>query len=183
MVKFMKYTREELEQMGMNQGQINAILAVNEPVPGPHIVENEKAIAEAPVPKREYTENDITSISDIVKYTSGTIVRLPDFADGQEFVAKLKRPSMLVLMKNGRIPNSLLQQATKLFKSGANALGGPNGISNDELFEILEIICEEAMVNPTYKEIKDAGVNLSDEQMTAIFGYTQHGVKALENFR
>lgn len=169
----MKYTREQMLAIGMTEEQINAILN--------QCQDDEKDIAEAPVPKREYTENDITSITDIVKYTSGTIVRLPDFADGAPFIAKLKRPSMIGLMKSGKIPNSLLNQATQLFKSGAGALG--KGTSLDDVYDIMDIIIGEAMVKPTYEEIKKAGVTLADDQVMAIFSYTQNGVKALEQFR
>lgn len=169
----MKYTREDLLEFGMSVEQIEMFLKKQE--------EDEKAIAEAPVPKREYTDADITSVSDIVKYTSGSIVRLPDFADGAEFIAKLKRPSMIGLMKTGKIPNSLLKQATQLFKSGAGALG--KGTSLDDMYDIMDIIIDEAMVQPTYKEIKEAGITLADDQIMAIFSYTQNGIKALERFR
>lgn len=173
----MRYTREDLLNMGMSEEQVEIFLLKQE--------EKEKIIvdkvAESPVLKREYTENDITSISDIVKYTSGTIVRLPDFADGAEFIAKLKRPSLIGLMKSGKIPNSLLKQSTQLFKSGAAALGKDTSL--DDLYDIMDIVIGEALVQPSYKEIKEAGVTLADDQIMAIFSYTQNGVKALEQFR
>lgn len=171
----MKYTREDLLNMGMSVDQVETFLLKQEEK------EKEEAIAEAPAPKREYTESDITSISDIVKYTSGTIVRLPDFADGAPFIAKLKRPSMIGLMKTGKIPNSLLKQATQLFKSGAASLGKDTSL--DDLYDIMDIIVGEALVQPSYEEIKKAGVTLADDQVMAIFSYTQNGVKALEQFR
>ena len=34
-----------------------------------------------------------------------------------------------------------------------------------------------------YKELKSAGIELTDDQITTIFQFTQQGVKALENFR
>lgn len=165
-------------EMGMTIEQIEAVIASEE-------VEEEKTnvvpIQTAYDEKKEYTESDITSITDIVKYAGGTIVRLPDFGDGEPFIAKLKRPSMLGLVKAGKIPNSLITQATQLFKSGAGSLGKGNTV--DELYDIIEIVCREAMVKPTYDEIKNAGVTLSDNQLMAIFSYTQNGVKALESFR
>ena len=39
------------------------------------------------------------------------------------------------------------------------------------------------MIEPTYDDVINAGLELSDDQMMAIFNYTQSGVKALENFR
>ena len=170
----MKFTREDLQGMGMPEAQIENILKRQEE-------KCEEEVSTSFKHAEHYTESDITSVSDIVKFTAGSIVRLPDFSDGQPFIAKLKRPSMLVLMKSGKIPNSLLNQATQLFKSGAGALGEGSGI--DDLYDIMEIILGEAMVEPKYSELKDAGVQLSDDQMMAIFSYTQQGVKALENFR
>ena len=165
-------------EMGMTAEQIEAVIASEE-------AEEEKTDNVVPIQtayeKKEYTESDITSLTDIVKYAGGTIVRLPDFGDGEPFIAKLKRPSMLGLVKDGKIPNSLITQATKLFKSGAGSLEKGNTV--DELYDIIEIVCREAMVKPTYDEIKNAGVTLSDNQLMAIFSYTQNGVKALENFR
>lgn len=176
----MSLTKMQMLEIGMTAEQIEAVLASDEASE-----ETEKTnvvpIQTAYEYKKEYTESDITSLTDIVKYTGGTIVRLPDFGDGAPFIAKLKRPSMLGLVKAGKIPNSLITQATQLFKSGAGSLGKGNTV--DELYDIIEIVCREAMVKPTYDEIKNAGVTLSDNQLMAIFSYTQNGVKALESFR
>lgn len=171
----MVYTREQLASIGMDEGQINAILNTQ--------AAEQTNVVQMPVKKEEkvYTENDITSIDDIVKYSAGTIVRLPDFADGAPFIAKLKRPSMLKMVSTGKIPNNLVTQATQLFKSGAGSLGKGNTV--DDLLSIMELICEEAMVKPKYSEIKEKGITLSDDQMMAIFSYTQQGIKALEQFR
>lgn len=175
-----KLTREQMQGMGMQEAQIEAILKTYEEFETEEVNTNVVPIQTA-YEKKEYTESDITSLTDIVKYASGTIVRLPDFGDGQPFIAKIKRPSMLGLVKAGKIPNSLITQATQLFKSGAGSLGKGNTV--DELYDIIEIVCREAMVKPTYDEIKNAGVTLSDNQLMAIFSYTQNGVKALESFR
>lgn len=173
----MSLTKFQMLEMGMTAEQIEAVLASDEASE-----EAEKIVPiQTAYEKAEYTDSDITSIADIVKYASGTIVKLPDFADGAPFIAKLKRPSLLAMVKSGKIPNSLITQATQLFKSGAGSLGKDNTI--DELYDIMEMICKEALVKPKYEEIKAAGVTLSDNQMMAIFSYTQQGVKALEQFR
>ena len=175
-----KLTREQMRDMGMQEAQIEAILKTYEEFDTEEVKTNVVPIQTA-YEKVEYTDSDITSLTDIVKYAGGTIVRLPDFADGAPFIAKLKRPSLLAMTKSGKIPNSLITQATQLFKSGAGSLGKSSTV--DELYDIIEIVCREAMVKPTYDEIKNAGVTLSDNQIMAIFSYTQNGVKALESFR
>ena len=40
-----------------------------------------------------------------------------------------------------------------------------------------------SLEEPSFDDIKEAGLELTDEQMMAIFSYSQEGVKALESFR
>lgn len=127
-------------------------------------------------------EPKITSLTDLEQYAQGQIVELPAFAEGQPFVARIRRPSMLALIKSGRIPNGLLKTATELFTDGT-----PNTKEDDEamskLFQVLECVAEACLMEPTYQELKEAGMELSDDQYMFIFNYTQRGVKALESFR
>lgn len=125
----------------------------------------------------------VTSLSDLQSYSNGTIVRFPDFAEGQPFVARVKRPSMLMLAKMGKIPNALLNSATQLFTKGGSGMDTKNGKTLSDIYDICEVIVKASLVQPTYDEIIDSGMTLSDDQVMAIFNYTQSGVKALENFR
>lgn len=125
----------------------------------------------------------ITTVSDLQSYASGTVVRFPDFGDGQPFVARVRRPSMLVLAKQGKIPNSLLTAAGELFSKGGGALDTDNENMLGDMYSIMDVIATAALIQPTMSEIKSAGIELSDDQMMAIFNYTQAGVKALEPFR
>lgn len=125
-----------------------------------------------------------TSVEELQSYNGGVIVELPPFAEGQPFVARLVRPSMLKLVKSGQIPNSLIQQATSLFAKGTGALdNGRNSANVSEMFEIIDVIVDSALKEPTLDQIHAAGMELSDDQLMAIFSYTQRGVKALESFR
>lgn len=132
------------------------------------------------------SELKVTSIEELKKMAKGELVELPGFIDGTQFVARLKRPSMLAMAKTGKIPNNLLGAANKLFVGVGNVLN-QNGKNNDdalnELFDIIEIICEESFVEPTYDDLKKNGIELTDQQKLAVFTYTQRGVKSLENFR
>jgi hypothetical protein len=124
---------------------------------------------------------NITSIADLQSYAKGNIVELPPFGVGQPFVARLRRPSMLALIKNGQIPNSLLKKAQQLFDGDSKSLEGDNAMS--EVMGILEIMAEATFLEPTYKQIKDAGIVLTDDQLMFIFNYSQQGVRAIEPFR
>lgn len=125
----------------------------------------------------------ITTVSDLQSYAAGTIVRFPDFGDGQPFVARVRRPSMLVLAKQGKIPNSLLTAAGELFSKGGSGLDSDNENMLGDMYGIMDVIATAALIQPSMEEIKSVGLELSDDQMMAIFNYTQTGIKALESFR
>lgn len=124
----------------------------------------------------------VTSLEQLKQYADGNIVRLPDFAEGQPFVAKLKRPSILGMAKQGKIPNSLLVKTNELFVQSGSLDTEENSMMQ-EIYDVIDLIADETFVEPTYKEIKSTGIELTDEQMMFIFNYSQQGVKALESFR
>ena len=125
----------------------------------------------------------ITSIEQLKQYAQGEIVELPPFSPAQPFVARLKRPSLLSMAKNGKIPNELLVKTNELFMNDGTAVNASDDNMLKEIFSVIDVIAGEVFVQPTYKEIKEAGIQLTDEQMLFIFNYTQTGVKNLENFR
>lgn len=129
------------------------------------------------------TNKQVTSLECLSSYARGAIVELPPFADGQPFVARLRRPSMLVLIKNGKIPNELLGTANELFM-GAGASKKVEGEDKlSAMLDILDIMAEACFVEPTFQEIKEAGVQFTDDQYMFLFSYSQQGVRALNSFR
>lgn len=125
----------------------------------------------------------ITTVSDLQSYAQGTVVRFPDFGGGQPFIARVRRPSLLVLAKQGKIPNSLLVTAGELFTKGGGGLDTDNEGMLGDMYTIMEVIATAALIQPTMEEIKNVGLELSDDQLMAIFNYSQTGIKALESFR
>lgn len=128
---------------------------------------------------------EVTSLEQLKLYAGGEVVQLPDFAEGQPFVVRLRRPSMMALAKAGKIPNSLLGEAQKLFNGGASAMSSGNSSKNmlGDMYDICICVVEAAMMEPTYRQVKEAGIELSDDQILAIFSYTQTGVEGLKQFR
>ena len=124
---------------------------------------------------------DITSLESLQEYGRGAIVQLPPFAEGQPFVARLRRPSMMALAKSGKIPNALLSTANSLFIKGS--VDAANESIMQDVLSVVDVLCAAAFVEPTYKQIQDTGVELTDEQYMFIFNYTQQGIKALQPFR
>ena len=124
----------------------------------------------------------VTPLSTLKEYAKGEIVEFPPFAEGLPFVARLKRPSMMVLMKTGKIPNQLMATANSLF-SGDTSDAEINDEFYKEVLDIIEVIAEESFIEPSWAELKEANIELTDEQYTFLFNYTQKGIKALEPFR
>ena len=184
----MEYTREQLTEMGMSEAQVHAFmntLTSEEKDDNKVVAVQSKPIVAGPgevVPVNYNEAMKITSVTDLQSYASGTVVRLPDFGDGQPFVARMRRPSLLVLAKNGKIPNTLLNVASELFTKGGSGIDTDNSNVLGDMYDICHIICESALIAPTMEEIEGAGMELSDDQLMAIFNYTQAGIKALEPF-
>lgn len=123
----------------------------------------------------------LTSLESLQEYARGAIVQLPPFAEGQPFVARLRRPSMMALAKSGKIPNALLSTANSLFIKGS-VDAADESVMKDVL-SVVDVLCAAAFVEPTYEQLQKVGVELTDEQYMFIFNYTQQGIKALQPFR
>lgn len=133
-----------------------------------------------------YEGTKVISIDELKKLAEGELVELPSFKSDEKILVKLRRPSMMQLVKMGKIPNDLLVEANKLFAQGtggvvSKGIDDPNTLS--KTVDLIECICEEAFVEPTYKEIREAGIKLTDSQLLAVFEYTQNGVANLKSFR
>ena len=129
------------------------------------------------------TNIKVISFEDLKKIKNGEIVPIEGF-NGEGYVnVRLIRPSLLDLAAKGEIPNPLLSTAYKLFygDKSDNDKDKKTSIADDG--KIYNIIAEKALVQPTYKEIEEAGVMLNDAQLLQIWQYVQLGAKALDSFR
>jgi hypothetical protein len=125
--------------------------------------------------KKEETMK-VTSTDELQKVRnafSGEVVELPPFGDGQRFIAKLKRISLLELAKSGIIPNPLLGAVQEIYEGRQRA-------DIKKYAEVLDIVCSKALIEPAYDTVKDI---LIDAQKVAILAYSQHGVAGLLPFR
>lgn len=116
-------------------------------------------------------------VTDITKIANVQEVELPGWNE-EPFVCKLRRPSLLALAKSGKIPNQLLACANELFSKGSAEKAKLN-----ELYEVLKIVAEASLVEPTLDEIFEANLELTDVQLMSIFNYSQIGIKGLARFR
>lgn len=133
------------------------------------------------------SELKVTSLEQLKEYAKGTIVEFPPFQEEQTFCVRLTKPSMIDLISSGNIPNDLLNEASKLFMNGkitdekGKELNAVDTVK--KLRGIVDVLAETCFVEPTYKEFKETGIKLTDEQIIFLFQYTQGGVKKLAPFR
>ena len=131
----------------------------------------------------ENKEMKVTSLKQLKEYSKGQLVSLPCFGEGQEFIARVKRPSMLKLISNGVIPNTLLIKAQQLFLEETESFDPDDENVLKEMLGVLEVIAKESLIEPKYQDIIDNGLQLTDEQLMFLYNYSQQGIKALEPFR
>lgn len=126
----------------------------------------------------------VTSFEQLQTYAMGQVVELPPFAEGMPFVARITRPSMIQMIRDGKFSNELLVSANELFinsEAVSNAVADKEKMN--EFYDVLFAIVKEALLEPTYEQIEKAGIILTDQQIMFIFNYVQHGVDSLASFR
>lgn len=129
---------------------------------------------------------NITSLEQLKQIKNTEIIELPAFDDGTPLNVEVKKPNMMQLIANGKIPNTLLSSAMDMFngKAGEKMVKASNNVGDlKELVGMMNVIAEASLVRPTYKEIKSLGIDLTDNQLMGLLMYSQGGIKALENFR
>jgi hypothetical protein len=129
-------------------------------------------------------EMTVTPLESIRLASLGNLVEIPGFTDDAPLMFRLRKPNMLTLMKLGRIPNTLIESATGLFNGGKkDRKDGYTSKELEEIAELMTIFCEASLASPTWKELMEAGIELTQEQMMFIFHYSQGGIKTLKPFR
>lgn len=116
-----------------------------------------------------------------------SVIEIPGFMPGETFEIKVKNLSIVGLMSSGKIPNSLMTTVKEAFEGLKSKKSEKSSEENNanvidkakEITELLDIVCQEAMVEPRFNEIKDV---MNDSQKLAIFEYTQGGVEHVKSF-
>lgn len=124
----------------------------------------------------------VTTLDQLRKYSEGSEVELPGFYGKEPITVRLKRPSLMLLVQDGKIPNPLLNTAAELFQNGMND-AVKNGYSFKYTAETLLRIAKASLIEPTYEDFERAGLNLTDAQLLHIYVFAQTGADALKSFR
>lgn len=113
-----------------------------------------------------------------------SVIPIPGFDEGETFEIKVKKLSIVGLMSSGKIPNSLMKVVKDAFegiKSSNSAEDGESAVMDKagEIGKLLDIVCREAMLEPTFDDVKDV---MNDAQKLAVFEFTQGGVEEVRPF-
>lgn len=108
-------------------------------------------------------ELKVTSLEELKKIKLTEVIEVGRFLDGTMLVAEVKQPDLMALAMAGKIPNSLMTASMSLVEekeskdsTGEKVLKKMNDESNfsKEMFEMMDIVAKEVLVNPTYAQIK-----------------------------
>lgn len=130
----------------------------------------------------------LSQLTEIKRQLEGIVIPLPPFVPGTEFNARVRRLLPIDLVTAGQIPNSLLVAVNSLFEDQQERKKNnePLDMTDERLNDfsaLIEATCEAALLEPTVQELREIGLELTDDQKLTVWYYTQAGVSALQTFR
>ena len=125
------------------------------------------------------TDLKVSTIANIKKAATATrILKLEGWDEETPFVCKVRRSSLRIAIISGKIPNALMGAAQALYEGSASKARG----TIQEKIRVMHLIIEDALIEPKYSELEEAGITLTENQASAIFNYAQRGIKAATPF-
>lgn len=107
------------------------------------------------------------------------IIEIDGFESGEKIAVRIKPASLLNLLMNGKLPNNLLGTVNDLFertgKDKPMELFEQDENKIKDIMEIIDLVCEQSLVEPTFEEIKDV---ITDTQKMQIMAEAQGNVNA-----
>ena len=125
-------------------------------------------------------ELQVTNLEQLKQMAEYDILELPRFKQEIPFNVKVKRVSLLNLVRKGVIPNKLLSAAEELFYGKSSNKGN---VDMKTLTDVMFIMAENTLVEPSIKDLEEVGLELTDEQIVSLFNYSQKGIEEIESFR
>lgn len=121
----------------------------------------------------------VTSIAALSEIGKGVPVELSGWTEETPFVARLRRASLSGMIKAGKIDNPLMAAAQRLYEGLKSRVNVPF----EELIKMQRLVVSDALVEPSEAVLKEAGLELTEQQVNEIYNYAIGGAKALERFR
>lgn len=112
---------------------------------------------------------------------NSTVIDIPDFNGLDTIEIKVRRPRLMSMMTQGKIPNRLLGVASQaVIGNGFKYTSEDELEKAKQLAEWVEFYCEVCMVEPKYEEVKDT---ITDDQALAIYAWAVAPIDVLRSFR
>ena len=121
-----------------------------------------------------------TNLADVAANKIVQTLELPGWDEDHTFVCKAKRPSLYNMVSMGLIPNPLLSAVQQMFSGNAKVV---DAVPLDKQAQTLMTIAKYALVNPTYDQITEAGLELTDNQLLCLYSFALGGAQRLAAFR
>lgn len=118
----------------------------------------------------------VASLSDIAR---GELIELPGWTEEKPLVARLRRASLTGMIRAGKIPNPLIGAAQRLYEGARSRATADFG----DAARVMRIVVHDALVEPSEDALEEAGIELTEQQVDAIYLYAIQGPRALERFR
>lgn len=116
-----------------------------------------------------------------LKEMATPVIEIPGFDNQNPIKVRVKKPSLMSMFSEGKIPNHLLGIATQMVGGEKSKQKKQTGEEKTkELIDLLEMYCEMCLVEPTYTEFKEI---MTDDQKEAIFEWGVGDVAKAGNFR
>ena len=123
---------------------------------------------------------EITKVADIRSLGAEDVVELSGW-DERPFVCRLRRVSLYEMIGSGCVPNPLIPVVRDLFMGMSKAL--EKNLSDAEDVKAFLTIAKCSMLEPSYQELQEVGIQLTDQQVLEIFFYATRGPRSLAAFR
>lgn len=107
------------------------------------------------------------------------VIEIPGFEGTGTINVRVRRPRLMALASQGRIPNHLLGIANDLLFKKKESNKQPD-INIKDMAGMMELFCKACLVEPTYEEFKDI---MTDDQQMEIFHWAMGGTGKLDSFR
>lgn len=124
--------------------------------------------------------SEILSIEKL-RELSTTVVEIPGFDNKTKIKVRLKKPSLMSMIAEGKVPNHLLGAATAMVGGQPTQKKGKTDEDKTrDIIGMLELYCQVCLVEPSYEEFKDI---MTDQQKEFIFDWGISDVIQTSTFR
>ena len=125
-------------------------------------------------------ENTLKAITiEELKKVKTQIIQISDFSGEGTFNVEVRRPSLLTSATSGNIPNELIGDVNDLFFGKKEE----KDIEMSKLKEIYDGIVKATLVSPSFEELVENDIQLTEVQIGELYKYVVGGVKELKYFR